>query len=229
MNKTSHLKSNNKGFTLVDLLIAVAISGIVAGAIFTTFQSQQKSYLIQEQVVEMQQNLRAGMDLMVKEIRMAGYDPYKDSGAEITAAAGNTLTFTFLSDDDGDDNDGDNVTDETGELATITYSLYDAYGDGDTDLGRKAGAGNNTPVAENIDNLEFYYTLNDATKTLTPADPNNIRNVQITILARTEHQDPKFSDTKIYTTPSGADWGPYNDGFRRRLLSTTVKCRNMGL
>jgi type IV pilus assembly protein PilW len=219
MNKTSHVKSNKKGFTLVELLIAMAISGIVAGAIFTAFQSQQKSYLIQDQVAEMQQNIRAAMDIMVREIRMAGYDPAGSSEATILGANSTNINITM--DIDGDGN--------CSSTETITYSLYDAYGDSDSDIGRKTDAGNNQPVAENIDNLEFYYTLEDATKTLTPADPNNIRSVQIAILARAEHEDSKFSNTKNYTAPSGANWGPYNDGFRRRLLSTTVKCRNMGL
>jgi len=218
----------NKGFTLIELLIAMAITGIVAGAIFTAFQSQQKSYLIQDQITEMQQNLRAAMDIMVREIRMAGYDPYGNSGAGIVAATRNSISFTLVSDNDTLDNDNDTITDENGELKTIQYDLYDAYSDGDNDIGRQVGAKKGA-LAENIEEIEFYYTLNDATKTLTPADPNKIRKVQITILAKTEHQDSKFSDTKTYITPSGANWGPYNDGFRRRLLSTTVKCRNMGL
>ena len=218
--------SKSNGFTLIELLVAMAITGIVAGAIFTAFQSQQKSYLIQDQITEMQQNLRAGMDLMVREIRMAGYDPHGDSGAGITAAAGNTLTFTLVADNDSYDNDGDNVIDETGELKTIQYDLYDAYGDNDTDIGRRVGA-RKRAAAENIEEIEFLYTLADGTNATAPANPNDIRSVQITILAKTEHKDSKFSDTKTYTTPSGANWGPYNDGFRRRLLSTTVKCRNM--
>lgn len=222
---------SDKGFTLIELFIAMAVSGIIASAIFTAFFSQQKSYLAQEQVSAMQQNLRAAMDIMMREFRMAGYDPHEDSGAGITEAAGNTLTFTLVADDDNYDNDSDNTTDETGELKTIQYKLYDAYSDGVNDIGRRVGSSNSTrrAVAENIDNLEFYYTLKGATQTLAPANPNDIRNIQITILTRAEHEDPKFSNPKNYTTPSGANWGPYNDGFRRRLLSTTVKCRNMGL
>jgi len=218
-------KSNkSKGFTLVELLIAMAITGIISAAIFTAFQSQQKSYFIQDQVAEMQQNIRAAKYIMVRDIRMAGYDPYGNPGAGITAAANNTLTFTLVADNDSYDNDGDNVTDESGELTTITYSLY-----GD-DIGKKTGAGNNQPVAENIEEIEFFYTLSDGTNATAPANPIDIRSVQITILARAaKPEDPKFSNTKIYLPPSGANWGPYNDGFRRRFLSTTVKCRNMGL
>jgi type IV pilus assembly protein PilW len=232
MNKIKHIKSNRKGFTLIELLIATAITGIVAGAIFTAFQSQQKSYLIQDQVTEMQQNIRAAMYIMVREIRMAGYDPYGDSGAGITAAAEKTFTFTLVADDDDYDNDNDTITDEIGELKTIQYNLYDAYSDGDNDIGRQVGSSSSSKraVAENIEEIEFFYTLADGSSTTAPANPSEIRSVQITILARVGHQDPKFTNTKTYyTTLLGVDWGPYNDGFRRRLLSTTVKCRNMGL
>jgi type IV pilus assembly protein PilW len=230
MNKTMHIKSNRKGFTLVELLVAMAISGIVAGAIFTAFQSQQKSYLIQDQVTEMQQNIRAAMDIMVREIRMAGYDPYEDSGAGVIKAEGETFTFTLSAEDDGYDNNSDNTTDEKGELETIQYDLYDAYSDGDNDIGRQVG-GLKRAVAENIEEIEFYYTLADGTNATAPATANysEIRSVQIAILARAEHEDPKFSNSKNYTTPSGGQWGPYDDGFRRRLLSTTIRCRNMGL
>jgi len=222
----------NKGFTLVELLIAMAITGIVAGAIFTAFQSQQKSYLIQDQGTEMQQNLRAGMDIMVREIRMAGYDPYGNSGAGIVAATGNSISFTLVSDNDTLDNDNDTITDEIGELKTIKYDLYDAYTDGDNDIGRQVGSSSSTKraVAENIEEIEFFYTLADGTNATAPANPSEIRSVQITILARAGHPDPKFTNTKTYyTTPLGVDWGPYDDSFRRRLLSTTVRCRNMGL
>ncbi len=213
---------------MIELLIAMAISAIVMMAIYSTYESQQKAYVMQEKVVDMQQNIRAGMYLMAREIRMAGYDPYMDSGAGITLATGNKFSFKFVADDDSYDNDGDGTTDETGELKDIEYDLYDAYSDGDNDIGRKVGE-KKRAAAENIEEIEFYYTLADSTKTTAPADPSQIRSVQITILARTENPVRDFTDTKTYNTPSGASWGPYNDSYRRRLLTTTVKCRNMGL
>lgn len=233
MNKTAHVNPVKNGFTIIELLIAMAITGIVSTAIFTAFQSQQQSYLTQDQVVEMQQNLRAAMDVMVSEIRMAGYDPYGDSGAGIIASGdgsnGNPFQFSLVADKDGENNDGDLDTDEPGELKTIQYDLYDAYSDNDNDIGRKVGAGNRQPFAENIEDIEFYYTFADGTKTTIPADPSQIRSLQITILARTGDPVRGFTDTRTYNTPSGASWGPYNDNYRRRLLTTTVKCRNMGL
>jgi prepilin-type N-terminal cleavage/methylation domain-containing protein len=63
----------NKGVTLIELLVALVISGILVGAIYRTFIGQQKTYTVQEQVVDMQQNVRAGINRMMREIRMAGF------------------------------------------------------------------------------------------------------------------------------------------------------------
>ena len=63
----------NKGVTLIELLVALVISGILVAAIYRTFIGQQKTYTVQEQVVDMQQNVRAGINRMMREIRMAGF------------------------------------------------------------------------------------------------------------------------------------------------------------
>ena len=218
-----------KGFTLIELLIAVAISGLVAGSIYTVFRSQHDSYVAQEQIVEIQQNIRAAMYMMAREIRMAGYDPDSIANARIISASNNLISFSFVADDDGTDNDNDGSTDEAGELETITYDVYDAYGDGDNDIGRQVGTATKRAIAENIEQLELFYTLSNGTTTLTPATLSDIRTVQITILARAGKPDRKFTNTSTYTTPGGQTWGPFNDNFRRRFMTTNVKCRNMGL
>jgi len=217
--KKKDFTSKEHGFTLIEILIAMAITGIVSAAIFTAFQSQQKSYVVQEGVAVMQQNLRAGMDMMVREIRMAGYDPTRDANAGIVSAISGSIAFTI-------DENGDGDIDDSNEY--ITYSLYTS--DNIQKLGRKSTAtSNNQPVSENIQALEFFYKLVDESQTLTPPDPTLIRSIRITMLARGDRADQKFVNTHTYTTPGGQNWGPYNDNFRRRLLTTTVKCRNLGL
>src|SRR5712691_3513368 len=61
------------GFTLIELLIAMAISGIMLGSMFSFFIVQRRYLAAQEQVTEMLQNARAAMDMIVEDVRLAGY------------------------------------------------------------------------------------------------------------------------------------------------------------
>lgn len=66
-------KNKEKGFTLIELMIAMALSLIVMAAIFSTFKSQQDSYVVQSQVSMAQQNLRAALYMITRDVQMAGY------------------------------------------------------------------------------------------------------------------------------------------------------------
>lgn len=61
------------GISLVELLIALVLSGLVATFVFNAYINQHKVVTIQEQVSEMQQNSRAAIDELTRQIRMAGY------------------------------------------------------------------------------------------------------------------------------------------------------------
>jgi type IV pilus assembly protein PilW len=224
----AHVK-RTQGFSLVELLVVIVIAGIVMTSVYSMLFTQQRSYQVQEQVVEVQQGLRAGLDLLLYELRMAGYDPDDDDLAGITAASAESVTFTLVADDDGEDNDSDTTVDEPGELKTVEYSLYDAYTDGDNDLGRQVGSSASTKraVAENIEAVEFQYFDEDGNVT---AVLDEIRSIQVAILARTNRIDNKYTDTNVYYTDAdGVDWGPYGDSYRRRFQLMTVRCRNLGL
>jgi len=93
---------NNYGFTLIELMIAMVIAGIVAAAIMMAFDSQQKTQVNQQLVVEMQQDARAALYLMQQDIRMAGYDEtWEDANTD--GVDDNRAT-------DGIDNDCDDST-----------------------------------------------------------------------------------------------------------------------
>jgi len=59
--------------TLIELLIVLVISGILVAGVYRTFISQQHTFTVQEQVVDMQQNVRLAINRMTRELRMAGY------------------------------------------------------------------------------------------------------------------------------------------------------------
>ena len=105
------IKRNNLGFTLIELMIAMVIAGIVAAAIMMAFDSQQKTQVNQQLVVEMQQDARAALYLMQQDIRMAGYDE--------TWEDGNTdgIDDNRLSDIDGSGNAIDNDCDGSANVS----------------------------------------------------------------------------------------------------------------
>ncbi len=66
---------NQRGVTLAEIMIAMAVAAILLAGIYTVFVSQQRIGSDQQRVVDMQQNLRSTLTLLQSEIRMAGFDP----------------------------------------------------------------------------------------------------------------------------------------------------------
>ncbi len=219
----------NQGFTIVELIVAMAVSLLVMGAICSTFLSQNKSYLAQEEVAAMQQNLRAAMFYMQREIRMAGCDPFEIGGIGITAANANSISFTedVTGNTTGSPPDGD-VLDAN---ESITYSMNGG------NLTRNTGGGNQV-VAQNIDALDFVYldgssppvVLNPGGGNVAAGSLSTIRSVEITIVARTGRGLQPSINNNTYLNQQGTQiLGPQNDNFSRRCLTTFIKCRNLGL
>jgi len=63
-----------RGVTLIELLVALVIFGVVIGAIYRLFVAQTRAYTVQDQVVEVQQTVRSVMEILLRDLRMAGYD-----------------------------------------------------------------------------------------------------------------------------------------------------------
>ncbi|MCX5897411.1 MAG: prepilin-type N-terminal cleavage/methylation domain-containing protein, partial [Proteobacteria bacterium] len=76
-------KCNKAGFTLVELMVAITIFGFVSAAMYATYQQQQDSYLTQEQVADMQQNLRAALFFITRDLKKAGFDPSERAEATL--------------------------------------------------------------------------------------------------------------------------------------------------
>jgi len=64
---------SQKGFTLVELLIVMAMLAGVLAAVFSLYNLQQKTTTIEVDVADVQQNIRIGIDSIVKDLRMAGF------------------------------------------------------------------------------------------------------------------------------------------------------------
>ena len=61
------------GFTLIEVMIAVVITAVISAAAFTILTTTNKSLRANEQTVDTQQNVRIAMELMSRDIKMAGF------------------------------------------------------------------------------------------------------------------------------------------------------------
>jgi prepilin-type N-terminal cleavage/methylation domain-containing protein len=111
-------KFNEKGITLIELMVALVISAIIIAAIYRLFVAQTRAYTTQEQVADIQQNVRNAMELLIRDIRMAGYDndltPYTIPDPPVTPAANSIIIRSEYMDN--------SLVPPIG-IRTITYSI----------------------------------------------------------------------------------------------------------
>ncbi len=261
------------GFTLLELLVALVITGAVVSAAYGIYVAQHQNWIVQEQVTDMQQSARCAMHELENRIRMAGYG--LPSGVHpIHASNTNPDTVSvFFENESGCEAFLEyNMTDPTAELRCDGHDLscfedttWAYIYDPTTDSGEyffisqvQAGSyriqhgtdplsraypsgskvmyvdmykfyldttdsshpnlmvvreGNQSYVyAEDIEDLQFRYGLANGLYVDVPPAASVVREVLVTITARTERQDPQFQ-------------GQY----RTRTLTSDVKVRNLGL
>jgi type IV pilus assembly protein PilW len=206
-----------RGFTLIELMVALAVSSIIMAAIYSVNATLTRSYTTQNVAADVQQAVRATIDFMAEDIMMAGLlDFRKDYGTdpEISAAGSQIITFTADRNIDGDTAD---------EFEDLTYQL-----DG-TELKQ---TDNNTGVEEtfidNVVNFEFRYFRENEDDT--PTD-NDVINGQDLInfyglgdpLPELDRDDIRTVQISITVEEPAGIGDPVE-----RTYTTRVRCRNAG-
>jgi type IV pilus assembly protein PilW len=245
-----HNRRKEHGFTMVELLVAMAITAVVMGAVYSLYKTQQDSYIAQDQVVEMQQNVRASLYQMARDMRMAGFNPQRapnvggfvtqlpDDGGGTTTTNETNIALTI-------DQDSNGVIDIDADDEQIAYRIFE---DVPNDIYRleKFRVSDDTwqTVADNIRAVDFGYldpsgtditdqvrdtpTALYATTNLPYID--SIRSIEMSIVARTGRIDTSFPGTPEYFNQQGDSiLAVQADHYRKRLITTTIFCRNLGL
>ena len=200
---------NNHGLTLIEMLIALVISSILMAASYRVFIGGQKVYMVQDQVADMQQNARAALDRMTREVRMAGYR--QDILASLGNVGGFTRIITPVNNADNIGNNDDQITLIIADKA-ITYGLQWDATDPEMPVLVRSENGVSEVMADNIEDLQISYILRNGTVSDSPGNPDNIRLVKVSLTARTKLTDPQLG----------------GDGHRRRGLSSLTIVRNLG-
>ncbi|WP_172399723.1 PilW family protein [Geothermobacter hydrogeniphilus] len=90
--------SNHRaGFTLLELLIGIAITGIALAAIYSLYLTMQNTTSDQARIVDSQQNLRVAMDFISRDLSMAGAIIYRNTPGIAAGSDASTLTINTAS------------------------------------------------------------------------------------------------------------------------------------
>ncbi len=162
----------NRGFTIIELLIAMCMFAFVVGGLYKVFISMTHNHAAQERLMEMSQSARVAIDRMSHDIRLAGY---KTSTATFNGiATANSTMIRVLTDLNQDGDTSDSFED-------ITYSFNGS------EIVLTANSTSEV-LCENVHAATFSYVLANGTTTSTPSDMKEIRQVLISITVNTDGQ-----------------------------------------
>lgn len=137
-----------RGFTLIEMMFALAIGVFVVAALYGLFIDQMRQFMYQDLQMEMHQNMRLGMDIVSRSARMAGYGtggttlgPFGDGG-DPDAALSAVISY------DGTGPNGSDAVTLVSMDPSLLFSTYES-----------------SPPACSSTQLSFVPTVNDqATK-----------------------------------------------------------------
>jgi Tfp pilus assembly protein FimT len=159
------LGGSTAGFTLVDILVGLGLASVLMSAIVALFATLSRSYTTQNVAAEVQQVVRAGIDEMMMNIRMAGVNPLNIADVGVKDDYSSTQ-IRFTSDINASGVIGD-VDDED-----IAYIFEE------NKLNRQVGGGNKIELVRNVSDFSFTYLKEDEL----PADSvSEIRTVLISM------------------------------------------------
>ncbi len=219
------LAGNDRGLTLVEVVVTAAVSMILMGAIYMAINSAQRSSMGIERKVTAQQDVRPALELMAMEIRMASFNPtFTDSiwlnpancfstSSNLSYRGIQSATSTSITIEMDIDSTGV-VGDNTNEIITYNYDAANQRISRSTScqsaqafLGDVVGSLNPRTVlvvnGASIPVFRYYDGLGALIPAASlPAAIPNIRRIEITLAVQTEDVDPNTNQRRslIYST-----------------------------
>ena len=144
----NRFRPNDKGLTLIELLIGLVICAMVVAGIYRLFVAQSRAYTVQDQVVEVQQNIRSAMEVMLRDLRMTAYD---DDRTPLVTVAQPAIV------------PGDQAVTVRYELGNAPYEVR-YWLEGGTTLNRQEtrnGVTTTETILENVEALNFMFGVDE--------------------------------------------------------------------
>jgi prepilin-type N-terminal cleavage/methylation domain-containing protein len=215
LNRMVSRKNNQRGFTLVEMVLVLAISTVVLAAMYSVFTIANKNFTTQNAAANVQQNLRSAIGLMARDIRLAGLDPSGSDNFGIAYAAQTKIRFTVDSIDSGS-GDFNGIVDEA-NFEEITYEFQGSQVTQTLDetVTTPPATPDSAALISNITNLNFAYL--DAANT----------NLIDTGLSPPRVPDDKLADIRTVEILVTHEEPAGRDEMVSRTLTRRVKCRNL--
>lgn len=237
-----------RGFTLVELLVAVTISLIITIVIAQLFLGSRQTYATTDDMSRMQENIRFAQQLLIRTVHLASYksqpnavtgNVFSGGNAALAATSGagtasDTITVRYQGSGNGAGTADGTILNclgtriDAGVMATNTFSIAAGAN------GSNALFCNGVEIVPDIVNMQTVFgedTNADLTADRYVALPdvtniNNVVSARIALLFQTPTaQAATLLDTKTYDL-NGIVLGPFNDLRIRRVVNTTINLRN---
>jgi type IV pilus assembly protein PilW len=162
-----NMKIDKKGFTAVELLISLAIMSMTLGSVYSLYMSFIRTCTKESVKIKLQQNVRSSLDMMIRDIRLAGLDPEATGEFGIIAVTPQRIKFTADRDMDGEldiPNAADGI--DLPDLEYMEYEFDNSNGIVRMSLYKPDGTTKelSDTLVENVTGLTFsYFTSNDVT------------------------------------------------------------------
>jgi type IV pilus assembly protein PilW len=198
---SSKSKSQAKrGFSLLEMLIVLAVFTFIVGGIFNNLSQSQVRYQFEQEVAEVQQSARNAIDIMEREIKLAGFPKasYYDSAQNWTSANSNKVAAGFVT------INASNLVfeadvEEDGVVERVDYNLTSgtlSRSAEDKQAGGGAPAAVYRVLANNVTALTFTCLDSNGTATATASQ---VRFVQILLSLNTTNVDPQNRQRRTIT------------------------------
>lgn len=199
------------GYSLIELMIVMVMSTIVMAAIYGVYASTTRTSTLQNASAEALHSVRTAMEIMVQDIRMAGYDPLGTGDFGFEEARDTKIRITadrWLGDPPDPSAHPNGIIDEEG-FERMTYKL-----DGNQlQLILYEGTGSETDppqvIIDNVTDLEFSYLDTNADPITTPVDYTELDDITSVVIL-IEIEEPAGRGETV-----------------TRRLETRVLCRNL--
>ena len=151
-----HRRGREGGFTMVELLIATAVLGLVMAGLMGLINASRLAYLRGSNSADAQQNVRAALERMGKEIREAGYHPVTPDTSTSTCPPGAGGLYPSAG---GSANPCWSFYPIINQSATALTLQYDWNGDGAITTAGKVNDGRLCPTGGTCRGEQITYSL----------------------------------------------------------------------